>query len=234
MSVPSSSACSPATRTWTWSGSSAAAATTTRSTGIHPHLAITDLAVDSGTPRGGRRVPGPPPWSRGGPRPGPPGGRDHDHRPGPRLPPPRPGRLPALVRLRAPATRPARAGGLRPAGAASGRADGPRRRPGGDRRGTGLLPDGDAAGARALGTGRVDRRSRGRCQERRVRRRPRGEGRPDVRRGQREREGVRHRWPPPRRRDRAGAGLDHRRRRASTSRPTRGSSRSTSSPTSSR
>ena len=52
--------------------------------------------------------------------------------------------------------------------------------------------------------------------------------------GQREREGVRHRWPPPRRRDRAGARLDLGRRRASTRAPTRASSRSTSSPTSSR
>ena len=59
------------------------------------------------------------------------------------------------------------------------------------------------------------------------------EARPDVRRGQREREGVRRRRPPPRRRDRAGA-----RRIAavpgSSATPTPASSRSTSCPTSSR
>ena len=75
-----------------------------------------------------------------------------------------------------------------------------------DRRRAGLLPDHDAPRARPARPRRAHRRPRRGRQERRVGRRPRAEGRPDVRRGQREREGVRHRRPPPRRRDRAGAG----------------------------
>ena len=125
---------------------------------------------------------------------------------GPRLPPPRPGRLPALVRLRAPAPGPprrARSTACRSSTAPSSQAlvDAAGR----DRRLARLLPDRDAPRARAAGAGRADRRPRRRCQERRLGRRPRGQARPDVRRGQREREGVRHRRPPPRRRDRAGA-----------------------------
>ena len=46
---------------------------------------------------------------------------------------------------------------------------------------------------------------RGGCQERRLRRRPGPQGGPALRRGQRERQGVRHLHPPPHRRDRAGA-----------------------------
>ena len=178
--------------------------------------------------RGGRR-----------PRPEPARGRHGDHRPGPRLPPPRSGRLPALVRLRPPATRPPRRRGLRPPGAPSRRADRARRRARGDRRCAGLLSDGDAPRARPARARGPHRRPRGRCQERRLGRRPRGEVRADVRRGQREREGVRHRRASPRCRDRAGARRDRPRcegmdASGNVPRPIRGSWRSTSSPTSSR
>ncbi len=74
-----------------------------------------------------------------------------------------------------------------------------------------LLSDGDAARPRPPRARRPDRGPRGRCQERRLGRRPRVEARPDVRRGQREREGVRPGRPPPRRRDRAGARAGRRR-----------------------
>ena len=59
------------------------------------------------------------------------------------------------------------------------------------------------------GPARPRRPPRGRrrgCQERRLRRRPGPQGGPPLRRGQRERQGVRHLHPPPHRRDRAGAG----------------------------
>ena len=134
---------------------------------------------------------------------------------GPGLPAARRRRLSALVRLRAPAAGPPRGRGLRLAGAPSRRARGAGRCPGRDRRFAGLLPDRDAAGAGAAGAGRADRRPRGRCQERRLGRGSRGQAEPAVRRGQRERLRVRHRWPPARRRDRAGARRSSRRARGS-------------------
>ena len=60
--------------------------------------------------------------------------------------------------------------------------------------------------ARAARAGRPHRGPRGGRQERRLGRRSGPQAGPDLQRGQRERQGVRHRRPPPRRRDRAGAG----------------------------
>ena len=70
----------------------------------------------------------------------------------------------------------------------------------------GLLPHGHAPRSRPARTGRAHRRSRRRREERRVRRGTRREGRPDVRRGQRERESLRADRPSACRGDRAGAG----------------------------
>ena len=165
-----------------------------------PHL------VDADLPDRRRGLPRPPPRHGGRARPG-----DRRRRRdasidlGPGLPAARPGRLPALVRLRAPPPRAPRGRRLRPARAPPRRARALARRAGPDRRRAGLLPDRHAPRARAAGPGRADRRPRRRRQERRLGRRPRAEGGAPLRRGQRERQGLRRRRPPPRRRDRAGA-----------------------------
>ena len=98
-------------------------------------------------------------------------GRDR-HRPRPRLPPPRPGRLSALVRLRAPATGAPRATPCTGCPSSTVRSS-PRSataaRTAGHRRRAGLLSDGDAPRPRPAGPGRPHRRPRRRCQERRER-----------------------------------------------------------------
>ena len=99
-------------------------------------------AVPRPAPRHGRRDR--PRRRRGGHR---------DHRPRARLPAPRPGRLPALVRLRPPRAGAARRRRLRPAGAPPGGAGGAADRAAGDRRLARLLPDDDAARPRARSPG---------------------------------------------------------------------------------
>ena len=98
------------------------------------------------------------------------------------------------------------AGRLRPAGAVS--------RPSA-RRGSGrqprLLPDRDAAGARAAGARGRDRRGRRRRQVGRLRRRARRHRQDPFRDRRRERQRVRGSPPPPHARDRAGAGGARRR-----------------------
>ena len=118
------------------------------------------------------------------------------HRPGARLPPARPGRLPALVRLRAsrgPTSSTQAVYGLPELHRAELSALVERR--GRSSGAPGCYPTATLLALAPLARAGPDRRPRGRCQERRLGRRPRGEGRPDVRRGQREREGVRHRRP---------------------------------------
>ena len=135
------------------------------------------------------------------------GGRGQDgHRPGSRLQAARSCRLPALVRLRTSSTRPPGAGRLRHPGASPRRAGGTGRFGRAHRGGSRLLPDDNAAGPGSPRPGGVDRRRRRGRQERRVRRRPRSQGRDDVQRGQRERPRLRDRRTPARRRDGAGAG----------------------------
>ena len=134
----------------------AAAATTTRSTAIHPHLAATGLTIDAELPPAtpcSWRCPTAPAAAL---VPRPRRGRHRDHRPGTRLPPPRPGRLPALVRLRAPAARPPR----RRRSTACRSSIGPSSTAlvdaaGRDRRRARLLPDRDAPRARAAGARRA-------------------------------------------------------------------------------
>ena len=107
-SARSSSGCSRATRTSSSSGSSAAAASTTRSAASTPTSPTTGLVVDADAAARGCRLPGPSPRRRRGPRARTHRRRHRRHRPGARLPAARSGRLPALVRLRASAARPAR------------------------------------------------------------------------------------------------------------------------------
>ena len=142
------------------------------------------------------------------------GERRHGHRPGSGLPAPRPRRLSALVRVRAPPPRASRGRGLRASRVPSARPRQAGRCVGPDRRRAGLLSDGHPPRPRAARLDRAHRRPRRRRQERRLGRRSRPEGGAPLRRGQRERPGLRPRRPPPRRRDRAGAGRPDRRRRA--------------------
>ena len=156
-----------------------------------------------------------------------------DHRPRAGLPPPGPGGLPALVRLRASRARSCSAPGRRTACRSSIAAScGPSRTPRPPIVGApGCYPTATAPRARTARPGRPHRRPRRRCEERRVRGGPRAEGGPPVRRGQRERQGVRDRRSSPRRRDRSRSWRrSARRARASAPAPTPAPWRSTSSP----
>ena len=175
--------------------------------GIHPHLATRNLHVYDHVPgRRGGGLPRPPARRRRRPDRRVPGPRPDRHRPGPRLPVPGRRGLPDLVPRGAPAPGAARGRRLRPAGAAPRGAGGAGGRSRRHRRLAGLLRhdhDPRPGAPRPRRPHRGPRRGR---EERRLGRRPGPEGGPPLRRGQRERQGVRHLHAPPHRRDRAGAG----------------------------
>ena len=173
--------------------------------GTHIHLDRTGLHVER-PPGRRRRLPGAAPRGRRGDR-----ARARRERAprsstwAPTSASTTPPTIPRWYKLRPPARRTSWRGRLRPAGAPPGRAGRRCGRASRDRRRSRLLPHRHDPGARPPRARRAHRRPRGRRQERRVGRRPRAQAGPDVRRGQRERQGLRHRRPPPRGRDGAGA-----------------------------
>ena len=171
----------------------------------HPQLAGSDLHIEADLPDVDAVFLALPHGASAPLRPGARGAGAPRHRPGRRLPPPRAGRLRALVRLHASRPGAPGEGRLRPARAAPSGAAGPAGRRRRRRRRAGLLPHDVAAGPLSAGPCRAHRRSRGRRQERHLRRRPGRQGGPRLLRGQRVGQGLRHRRPPPHLRAGAGA-----------------------------
>ena len=204
----SSSGCSLAIPTSTSSGSPGATAQDEPIGGIHPHLAATGPQVDDATcPRPTPSFLALPARRGGRARARPRRGRDaRSSTSGPTS-----GcAIPPTIRAGTTSSIPRRTcwrdRRLRPAGAASRGAARRSRTPTVAIVGApGCYPTATLLALAPLARAGPHRRPRRRRQERRLGRRPRPEAGPDVRRGQREREGVRHRRPPARRRDRAGA-----------------------------